>query len=237
MSEAAKRNADVVLVVGEKQPRWPECHIPDWAKSLKDRDRQRELGDTIRATVDHYKDSPALSAWQVENEPFLKYGDCPQITKAMLDEEISIVRKMDPKHPIIITDSGELSTWYDAAVRGDTLGTTLYRIIWNDKLGYVHYPISALTYRFKAAFITYLTHVKKIVIMELQAEPWGPNLILDTPLEEQYKSMNAEQFQKNIQYVNDVEFSEAYLWGGEWWYWLKTQKGDNSLWEEARKVF
>lgn len=237
LAEAAKHDASVVFVVGQKQPRWPECHIPEWVSIMDDDQREAEIEETMTTVINRYKDNPAISAWQVENEPFLPYGECPEITSELLDKEIAIVRKLDPTRPIIITDSGELSTWYSAATRSDILGTTLYRIIWNEKLGYVHYPISSLFYRFKAAMIMYFTDVHRIIIVELQAEPWGPNLIRDTSLEEQYKSMNAEQFRKNIAFVNDVEFSEAYLWGGEWWYWLKTVKGDDSLWEEARKVF
>lgn len=237
MDMAAERGAEVVLVVGQKQPRWPECHIPDWVDELSEMQREEEIRETLETVMGRYKDHPALSAWQVENEPFLPYGECPKITKNLLDKEISLVRALDPSRPVIITDSGELSTWYDAASRADILGTTLYRIVWNDRFGYVHYPISSLFYRFKAAFIMYFTGVEKIIIMELQAEPWGPSLIPDMSLEEQFESMNAQQFRKNIEFVRDVEFSEAYLWGGEWWYWLKTVKGDDSLWEEARKIF
>lgn len=234
---AAERGAEVVLVVGQKQPRWPECHIPGWVAGLDDAAHEAEIEETLNVVINRYKDDPTVTAWQVENEPFLPYGECPEITKDMLDDEIAIVRDLDPTRPVIITDSGELSTWYDAANRADILGTTLYRIVWNDKLGYVHYPISSLFYRFKAAFIMYFTDVQKIIIVELQGEPWGPTLLSEMPLEEQYQSMNAEQFRKNVEFVKDVEFSEAYLWGGEWWYWLKTVKGDDSLWEEARKIF
>jgi hypothetical protein len=237
LDEANKRGAEVVFVLGQKQPRWPECHIPDWAKKLSNEQRQLQLEKSMTNIVNRYKNDPTITAWQVENEPFLKYGECPTITKDMLDEEIALVRKLDPSRRIIITDSGELSTWYDAANRSDILGTTLYRIVWNDTIGYVHYPISSIVYRIKAAYIMYMTKVQKIVIMELQAEPWGPTLIKNMPLSEQYKSMNAEQFKKNVDYVSQVEFSEAYLWGAEWWYWLKTEKGDDSMWEAARKVF
>jgi len=237
IEEAGKRGAKVVLVLGQKQPRWPECHIPGWVDTKDETAWGAEVEETIKTVVDRYKGNPVISAWQVENEPFLPYGECPTITKEMLDREIAIVRTEDPSRPVIITDSGELSTWYDAAKRADVLGTTLYRIVWNDKLGYVHYPISSLFYRFKAAFIMYFTDVQKIIIVELQGEPWGPSLILDMPLEEQYQSMNAEQLRKNIEFVKNVEFSEAYLWGAEWWYWLKTEKGDDSLWETARSIF
>lgn len=237
IEEAGKRGAKILFVVGQKQPRWPECHIPAWVNGMSDAEREAEIEETMTTVINRYKDNPSIAAWQVENEPFLPYGECPVITKDLLDKEIAIVRKLDPSRPIVITDSGELSTWYDAASRADVLGTTLYRIVWNDQLGYVHYPISSLFYRFKAAFIMYFTDVQRIIIVELQGEPWGPGLIMDMPLEEQYESMNAEQFRKNIEFVKDVEFSEAYLWGGEWWYWLKTVKGDDSMWEAARKIF
>jgi len=237
IEQAGQRNAKIIFVVGQKQPRWPECHIPGWVNGLTDAERETEIEETLATVINRYKDNNAISAWQVENEPFLPYGECPTITKEQLDKEIAVVQKTDPSRPIVITDSGELSTWYDAASRADVLGTTLYRIVWNDKLGYVHYPISSLFYRFKAAFIMYFTDVQKIIIVELQGEPWGPTLILDMPLEEQYKSMNAVQFRKNVEFVKDVEFSEAYLWGGEWWYWLKVKKGDDSMWEAAREIF
>jgi hypothetical protein len=237
IQEAEKRDTKIIFVLGQKQPRWPECHIPDWAREMNKEDREKELTEIISYTVNKYKDEETISAWQIENEPFLPYGNCPTLDKNFLDEEIAVVRNLDPSRPIIITDSGELSTWYSAASRADILGTTLYRIVWDERIGYVHYPISSLFYRFKAAMIHYLTNVQRIIIVELQAEPWGPDIILNTPLEEQYKSMNAEQFKKNIAYVNEVEFSEAYLWGCEWWYWLKTKQNDDSIWKEAKKVF
>lgn len=237
IQEAEKRDTKIIFVLGQKQPRWPECHIPDWAREMNKEDREKELTEIISYTVNKYKDEETISAWQIENEPFLPYGNCPTLDKKFLDEEIAVVRNLDPSRPIIITDSGELSTWYSAASRADILGTTLYRIVWDERIGYVHYPISSLFYRFKAAMIHYLTNVQRIIIVELQAEPWGPDIILNTPLEEQYKSMNAEQFKKNIAYVNEVEFSEAYLWGCEWWYWLKTKQNDDSIWKEAKKVF
>src|SRR3989338_2219651 len=40
MKEVEKRGVQVLLVIGQKTPRWPECHIPQWAKDLKKQDRQ-----------------------------------------------------------------------------------------------------------------------------------------------------------------------------------------------------
>ncbi len=237
IEQAKERNAKIILVLGQKQPRWPECHIPEWAQDINKKDRESQLLEAIKYTVNRYKDEDTITAWQIENEPFLPYGECPEFDKDFLDLEIELVKNLDPDRPIVITDSGELSTWYSAASRADIFGTTLYRIIWNQNLGYVRYPISSLFYRLKAAAIHYITDVDKIIIVELQGEPWTPETIKESSLEEQYKSMSKEQFRKNIDYVKEVEFSEAYLWGAEWWYWLKTQKGDDALWEEAKKIF
>ena len=236
IQEAQKRKVKIILTLGQKQPRWPECHIPDWAENIHEQERQYELIAFITKVVERYKDKENIIAWQVENEPFLRFGECPKFDKKFLNKEIKTVRLLDSR-PIIISDSGELGTWYGAGERADILGTTLYRIVWNEKIGYVHYPISSIVYRLKAAIIMLLTGVDKIIIVELQAEPWGPKTIIETPLQEQYKSMSPEQFQKNIEYVKRVEFSEAYLWGGEWWYWLKTTKGDDRIWNKAKEVF
>jgi len=234
--EAQKRDVKIILTLGQKQPRWPECHIPNWAENLNEHERQTELINFISKVVERYRDRENIINWQIENEPFLPFGECPKFNKNFFNREVAQVRLLDSR-PLIISDSGELSTWYGASSRADILGTTLYRIVWNNTVGYVHYPITSIAYRLKAAIIMLITGVDKIIIVELQAEPWGPKMIIETPLQEQYKSMSPEQFQKNIEFVKQVEFSEAYFWGGEWWYWLKTVKGDDRIWNQAREVF
>jgi len=69
LNEAAKRNSEIILVVGQKVPRWPECAIPEWA-NRDDQIRKRELLRFIDISVDRYKNRPEVKFWQVENEPF-----------------------------------------------------------------------------------------------------------------------------------------------------------------------
>ena len=76
-----------------------------------------------------------------------------------------------------------------------------------------------------------------MIIVELQAEPWGPKMIYETPLEEQNKSMNLEKFKEIIDYTQRTGFDEAYLWGAEWWYWLKEKHNNETIWQEAQKLF
>ena len=72
---------------------------------------------------------------------------------------------------------------------------------------------------------------------ELQAEPWFPHNPLETPIEDHYKTMDRDKFMGNIEYTNRTNFYRAYLWGVEWWYWLKEVQGDDSVWQAAKEVF
>ncbi len=236
IKEAEQRGAEIILAVGKRLPRWPECHEPQWVQNQNLNLKNQKLLEYIEKTVNRYKANPSIIAWQVENEPFLRtFGECPKLDKKFLDREISLVRSNDSRQ-IIITESGEFSTWIGAARRADILGTTLYRQVYG-KLGYVRYPIPAIFYSRKAALIKKLFDVEKIIIVELQAEPWGPTQNWELPLEEQYKTMNIEELRKIVDYTKYTGISEAYLWGVEWWYWLKTKYGDDRMWLEAKKLF
>jgi len=73
--------------------------------------------------------------------------------------------------------------------------------------------------------------------VELQAEPWGEKLLYDSPLEEQEKTMNLEQFKYNIEFARNTGISEFYLWGAEWWFWMKEKQDSPEIWNEAKKLF
>lgn len=237
INEAGRRGAKIILVLGRKLPRWPECYEPRWIQNQKSNIKNQKLLEYIEKVVNRYKNSDIIWAWQVENEPFLpKFGECPELDRDFLDKEINLVKSLDSR-PIIITDSGELSVWFEAARRADIFGTTMYRIIWDRRFGYVKYPIPPSYFRIKTNLVRFFTGVKKIIVVELQAEPWGPKQIYESSLEEQAKSMNLEQFRKNIEYARKTKFSEYYLWGAEWWYWLRVKQDKQEIWDEAVKLF
>ncbi len=236
--EAARRDAQVILAVGRKVPRWPECHIPDWARSLNEAEQQERILALLTEIVSHYQGNQTIKYWQVENEPFLKgFGRCPPLDKEFLDKEISLVRQLDfDRRPIIVTASGELSCWLGPALRADVFGTTLYRIVWIEKIGHFKYPIPAVFYYKRAKLVKWLTGVERTIIVELQGEPWGPSALYETAVWKQAKSMDLDKFKGIIGYARQTGFDEAYLWGVEWWYWRKGQ-GNNALWEEAKKLW
>ncbi|MFA5872164.1 MAG: cellulase family glycosylhydrolase [Parcubacteria group bacterium] len=236
IDEAGKRDVKLILVVGRKLPRWPECHSPVWADSLSEQEKQTSIIKYISKSVEHYKNADNLSLWQADNEPFLGFGECATTPASFLDQEIKAVRDLDPNHKIMVTDSGELSVWVRAAKRADVFGTTMYRIIWKNPIGYFKYPLPPEFFWLKANVVHLLYPKKPIVVSELQAEPWGPNLIYNLSVDEQMKSMSIDQFRENIEYAKQVGFPENYLWGAEWWYWMKTKQDRPEFWDEARKV-
>lgn len=237
IKQAADHQAKVILVVGMKTGRWPECHIPDWAKNLSREDLQNSVLDYLKEIVPRYKDSDVIWAWQVENEPFFSFGVCPQTDKNFLKKEIDLVKSLDgKKRPIIISDSGESSLWLKAANLADILGITMYRKTHNKIFGVVNYPFPPVFYWRKAQIIKTFFN-KPVICGELQAEPWGTVLLYDSPVAEQKKTMDLEQFKKNIEFAKKTGLDEFYLWGSEWWFWLKTNQNDSLIWNEAKKLF
>lgn len=238
LEEAKDNGVDVLLVLGMKTPRWPECHIPDWAKSLDKVGQQEKILDLVGKIVSKYKESRAISMWQVENEPFFPFGECPWVDKEFLQEEIALVRSLDSlKRPVLISDSGEGSFWFSAASLGDIVGTTMYKKVWVWQLErYFTYPLPSVFYWRKAELVR-MFFGKEVICVELQAEPWGPELLYVSPPEEQEKTMNLEQFKRNIEFARKTGLKEFYLWGAEWWYWMKDNQSNPEIWEEARRLF
>lgn len=235
INEASKRSANIILAIGFKLPRWPECHAPAWAHELPESERKQRILHFMRAVVERYRTAPALDAWQVENEPLLEFfGACPKPDREFLKQEISLVRALD-EHPIIVTESGELSTWLRTIGLADYLGISMYRVSWNPYLGYIFYPLSPGFYRFRANAVRPFT--KKIIVTELQAEPWVIQGIINTPLDEQFRSMNAARLIDNINFVHRAGFTEVYFWGVEWWYWLKEKQNISEFWDIGKTIF
>ena len=240
IKEAESRGVNLIYVVGMKTGRWPECHIPSWADNLSKAQQQEEILKYIKEVVSRYKDSKAIITWQVENEPLFKFGICPWYDKNFLKKEVELVKFLDNTRPVIVSDSGELSSWFSVAKIGDIVGTTMYRKSWINVAGdigfYGTFPINPIFYWRKAQIIKKIFG-KDVINVELQAEPWAQKLFHDVSLEEQEKTMNLEQFKKNIKYAQKTGLDTFYLWGGEWWYWMKKTQNRPEIWNEAKGLF
>lgn len=237
IKEAEKKGAKLLLVIGMKVPRWPECHIPGWARNLDKKEQQKRILNLLEKIILRYKNSPSIWAWQIENEPFFLFGECPWRDEKFLKREINLVKSLDPERKILISASGEWSFWIREAKLGDLLGITMYEIAWFPQFKtYIRYWFPPMFYWLKTKIINRIFN-KRVIVIELQAEPWGPVLLYNLPLEEQKKTMDFWQFQKNINFAKKTGLDEFYLWGAEWWFWLKEKQNQPEIWDEAKKLF
>lgn len=239
LDEAGKRGVKVVLVLGMRQPRWPECHIPVWARSLSVTERRHNILQFIQEVVDRYKNHPAVWAWQVENEPLLPFfGEgCDPINEDFLRTEVNLVKSLSEK-TIIISDSGELGFWGTPMRISNIIGISLYRDVYNPVLGYLNYPILPYLYNIKSQVIrkAFAPQNQKTIITELQAEPWFKDGDLSQNFAEQARLFPLKKLESYINYAQKTGFDTMYLWGVEWWY-LMAAKGHPEYLNYARTLF
>lgn len=239
LAEAQKRGADVIFAVGRRLPRWPECHVPAWAENMTWDEQKEELRAYIKEVVTRYKTYPNIIYWQVENEPYLELfakEHCGALDEKFLEEEIALVKSLDGTRPILVTDSGNLGTWRGAYSHGDAFGTSVYVYFWNPDLGQFKTVLPPAFYRMKENVIKLFYGTKKTFLIELSVEPWLLEPVTDVPLSVQYSRMDATKFEEILQYAKDTRYDTQYLWGAEWWYWLK-QSGESHMWDRAKTLY
>lgn len=240
INEASKRNVDIILALGRRLPRWPECHDPKWLADLSTEEIGQEQLELVDLVIKRYKNNEHIKLWQIENEPYLgTFGQCPPLDKKVFQQEIALARSLSSK-PILITDSGELNLWIRASRTGaEVIGSTLYKVVYNEKIGYIRYPLPPLFYYAKAVLIKTIFKTQLVINSELQAEAWHTEKkdLSQMTWIETSKSMDLKQFQKNVSFAQKAGFEEIYLWGAEWWYFLKTKQGNDILWNEAKKIW
>ncbi len=239
LRELEKVNGTAILGVGRRLPRWPECHIPDWAEEMLWEAQKAEIRAYIEAVVTRYKDSPAITYWQVENEPYLEvfaHEYCGDLDEEFLKEEIALVHSLDATRPVLVTDSGNLGMWNGAYESGDAFGTSVYVYFWNPDLGQFQTVLPPAVYRVKENLMNLFHGKKEAMLIELSLEPWLVEPITEVPIETQFSRMDAVKFDEIISYAKDTRFEKQYLWGAEWWYWLKLQ-GNSEMWDKGKLLF
>jgi len=241
--EAEKRNATVILAIGHRLPGWPECHTPEWVSKLTLEQYRQELVKYVETVVNRYKNSPSLLYWQVENELFLSFfarsscGLYSVNSEEILKEEIDLVHRLDPAHPVLVTDSGEFGTWYKAYRSGDAFGTSIYLYVWwRNFLGPIRYPITPAFFRIKHSLTRLIYGTKPSIVIELSSEPWLLQPIVETSLDIQLERMGIDKFNEMINFSSKTGFDTFYLWGAEWWYWL-SMNGHPEFWDRAKELY
>lgn len=239
--KAEQSGSTVSLALGLRQPRWPECHAPNWVDTSQPTNQwYPHLENFIKAVVNRYKNSPALISYQLENEYFLSaFGECENYDPERLNKELKLVQNLDPNHPVIISRS---QNGVGIALRQplpDKTAISIYRRVWDDKTNrYLQYPFPAWYYGFLAGWQKLATGTPTI-IHEMQAEPWPVKgkPIPEASLAEQNKTFNAGRFEKRFDYAKNTGMRSVYFWGAEYWYYRWQILGDKSVWQVAMDHF
>ncbi|OGG72519.1 hypothetical protein A3A38_04135 [Candidatus Kaiserbacteria bacterium RIFCSPLOWO2_01_FULL_53_17] len=237
--EASARDAEIILAVGRRLPRWPECHTPQWVGYMPWEEKKLEIRQYLTAVVERYKEEKAITYWQVENEPYLAVFArqfCGKLDEDFLKEEIALVKSLDPSRPVLVTDSGNLGTWYGAYRAGDAFGTSVYVHFWTPELGQFKTILPPAFYRVKMNLAQLLFGEKPTFLIELSGEPWLIEPIVETPIEAQLWRMDIGKFNDILDYARATRFDMQYLWGVEWWYYMK-ERGHPEFWERAQELF
>ncbi|MBM3204901.1 hypothetical protein FJZ48_02905 [Candidatus Uhrbacteria bacterium] len=229
----------VILVVGAKQPRWPECWIPDWTKNMSESEREQAQFNYVKEVILHVGNRSVIEAWQVENEPEFTFGECAPLSKSFIEKEMAFVRGLDKtlntQHPIYTTASGELSSWLDFGRATDGLGISIYRVVETPLIGTFHYSfLPPWIYKRKAWLLRWWTG--PVYVSEFQMEPWFKDgSAINLPLEAYFKTFNSAQMKKNFWFAERTGFERVYFWGVEWWYWMKIKKNHPEFWDVAKQ--
>ncbi|MEY2703451.1 MAG: hypothetical protein RLY43_2090 [Bacteroidota bacterium] len=236
---ARERNAKVILSVGRRLPRWPECHIPHWAINKEWNNQKEEILEYMQVVVNRYKDYANIIYWQVENEPYLEVfakEHCGELDEEFLAKQVEFVKNIDSSRPVLVTDSGNLGTWYKPWKYGDLFGTSVYVYLWNKEIGPFKSYLPPSFYRAKTSLMEIFVKEKRSMLIELSLEPWLLQPVVETPIKTQLERMNINKFREIIDFAKETRFSEQYLWGAEWWYYMN-QNGQPEFWNEAKKIF
>ncbi|CAN5665181.1 hypothetical protein BH23PAT2_BH23PAT2_00520 [soil metagenome] len=237
---AEEKGVDITLTLGLRQPRWPECHKPDWAVELPKDEWYPALKDFMQATIERYKHSPALVDYQLENEFLLEvFGECPDHDRERLIDEFNFVKSLDPTRSVVISRSNNATpSWPIGEPRADVIGAAVYKRVWDRTVTkrYFEYPLPAWYYSFLAGGAK-LTTGRDSILHELQAEPWLPDGydMRTATTEELYQTMDAPRLRDRFQYGRDTGIKTIDLWGVEWWYFRKISQDDSTLWDVARE--
>ncbi len=251
MQEAAKADAKVVLAIGHRVPRYPECYAPAWAELLNEAAFKEELFQMLQSVVHHFREDAALEAWQVENEPHANvFGkiwglNCRKVLN-YLPEEIKFVRTVDEnKHQIVATyaDVPWIVAQYRAMLKlpSDILGITMFeKVFFRSSIinAYVE-PYKQLGF-FAPISLAYQSELTKrqgkpLWVIELQAEPWGPKGPYDNSEEEAYQTMNPELLHTIWHRAASAGISRIYFWGVEWWI-AEKERGNSAMWNTGKSL-
>jgi hypothetical protein len=254
---AHSRGALVTVTVGMKAQRYPEFWLPRWlapqitapVKGFPEDTPalQEALFPYLEATAAHLGAHPAVEAFQVENEPFTAPESISKgwsIRPEFLLREIDAVRAADPGgHPIVV-NHGSWSRW-DTRWRwivdnADVLGQSVYTKRQHGPWPWFYlqpFRWGWFTPALPEQARTAEERGKALWITELQGEPFEhPAVDLRRTPTGAADSNSPAWLRQNVELARRSGASRVYVWGVEWWAYLRDRRDDPSLWMIGRET-
>lgn len=232
---AENNHVEVILAIGQKVPRWPECYAPDWADHLQKNEWSNEFLANIEQIAVHYANDSRIIRFQIENEAFFPFGQCT-IYPELIQKETDIIKKHNPNAIIQTTVSGEQGIGVAKVWQANVIGLSLYRQVVSPPIGRLIFPHPSWFYRIQGLMVQLFGG--RAVISELQAEPWGVHdfdLTQGAQVQAAYDAFNADDLQEYLRMAKSTGLGEISLWGPEWWLAMANH-GRPELWQAAQKL-
>lgn len=255
----------IILVVGMKAPRWPEFYIPPRFEQANNMPERAQVSDDMqlqtallqfdRAVVLHYRDSPRIAYWQVENEPLDPSGPRQwTIGSEFLAREVGLVRKHDGRHrPVLVNtfvstnparqvpglDGSLARRVHQILSTADILGLDVYPVRAHEVFGqnlFFRWPAFIWQRQLRAAHGAAQSAGKEVWVSEAQAEPW---LVTELVYLRRLPSPEITPSETDflVEQLRADGFQTVLLWGAEYWYMRLQRYGDSHWWAAMRPLF
>lgn len=254
---AESRGARVTVTIGMKAQRYPEFWFPTWLRLSANIPEQTYPEDSplvaaaifpyLEAAARHIGAHPAVEAIQVENEPFVSYyGHASgwSIRKEFLAREIETVRAADPvAHPIVVSHASWLrtdDTWKWILDHADVVAQSVYTKRQRGPWPWLYifpYRLGPLTPDLPDQARYAAARGKQLWIGELQAEPYEqPTVDVRRIPTHEAPSFSPRWLRENLALARRSGATRVYLWGVEWWAYLRETRGEPELWDAVREL-
>lgn len=248
LDECDRHNIKVVLAVGMKVPRWPEFHFPQWLQARHDvfgggqpLDQNSAIAahtlNFVQRVVDHARTAPAITHWQVENEPFTRLAIAAgrHISAEFVRQEVELVRSGIAAHQkLVLTGSITLPVAQEATDTAalheniqlaDAVGVNVYTKVPIDNTFFYLEPLPPFWQTLRRWQTALTQNNTEAWVAEAQAEPWEANQLVAMG-KPTYPSATPKRTTNLVAALADVGFSTILLWGCEYWYWQKLNQRD-----------
>ena len=65
-------------------------------------------------------------------------------------------------------------------------------------------------------------------------EPWATTDIRNATQEDNDQTFSVADVEKHFDFAERMNYQQIDLWGAEWWYWMKTQQGNDGYWNAIK---